>query len=98
MVTFLSRIDARLVAKRVFADKLAACPMMLPGFEPYFMWKDEMKNSPEYLVMIKTTEKKLKPLFKEIKELHQYEVPEIIALEIKKGSVDYLKWVCSELR
>ncbi len=59
----------------------------------YYTWKGKLEVAREYLLVMKTTVKRLPQLEKEVKRLHSYEVPEFIALPITYGSRAYLSWV-----
>ena len=85
--------DARRIAQTIVNEKVAACCNIIPGVESYYIWKDEVQQDKELLLMIKTTENAFRELQNRIIELHPYDVPEIIALPVIKGNNDYLTWV-----
>ncbi|APF18685.1 divalent cation tolerance protein [Caldithrix abyssi DSM 13497] len=72
---------------------LAACCNLIPGLTSIYTWKGKVQKDAEVLMMIKTDDRQYQKLEQTIKELHPYEVPEVIALDIKRGSKDYLKWI-----
>jgi periplasmic divalent cation tolerance protein len=59
----------------------------------HYTWKGKLELAREYLLVMKTTVKRLPQLEKEVKRLHSYEVPEFIALAITDGSRAYLSWL-----
>jgi len=63
-----------------------------------YSWKGEVVDDKESAVLMKTRSSKVKKAIKRIKELHSYEVPEIISFKIEKGSKDYLDWIGEETR
>ncbi|MFH1406711.1 MAG: divalent cation tolerance protein CutA [Candidatus Omnitrophota bacterium] len=73
--------------------KLAACVNITGRIESIFKWKGKLERAKETLLIIKTTASSFQRLTYQIKKLHSYEVPEIIALDIKKGEKNYLKWI-----
>ena len=93
MVTCPSRKEALDVSGRLLAKRLIACANIMPGVESKFWWKGKLDSAAEVLVMGKTVKKNFKKIETEIKRMHSYEVPEIIAVPITAGSRDYLDWI-----
>ena len=75
-------------------EKLAACISVFPVFSQY-RWKGKVVRKKELQLMIKTSAP-IGKLKRRIAELHPYEVPEILAFEVKKGLADYLAWMRKE--
>jgi len=71
------------------------CPGRGPIRSTYW-WKGKVEEAEEWLLMMKTRRGLFSSLEKEIKALHPYEVPEIIALPIVAGSAPYLEWIQAE--
>ncbi|MHB2156055.1 divalent-cation tolerance protein CutA [Calditrichota bacterium GD2] len=84
---------AEAIAQKLVENGLAACCNLIPGLTSIYTWKGEVQKDAEVLMMIKTDDRQYEKLEQTIKELHPYEVPEVIALDIKRGSKDYLKWI-----
>jgi periplasmic divalent cation tolerance protein len=84
---------AKNIARETVSNKLAACCNIIPGLTSVYTWKNEIQEDSELLLIIKTKGNVLRELTEKIKELHPYEVPEIIALEFDKGNKEYLNWV-----
>ena len=94
LVTCGTLSEGRKIARRVVQKKLAACVNVLRSpMNSYYTWKGKLETAREYLLVIKTTVKRLPQLEKEVKRLHSYEVPEFIALAITDGSRAYLSWL-----
>jgi len=93
MVTCVSRKEALDVSKRLLAKRLVACANIIPGVQSKFWWKGKLNSAREVLVMMKTAKANFKKIETEIKRVHSYEVPEIIAVPIVAGSRDYLDWI-----
>ena len=93
MVTCASKEEARKISERLLAKRLVACASILPNIESRFWWKGKLDSVAELLVTMKTTRSNFKKIEVEIKRLHSYEVPEIIAVPIAAGSRDYLDWI-----
>jgi periplasmic divalent cation tolerance protein len=94
LVTCGNIIEARRIASKVVRKRLAACATIVLGpVQSVYRWKGKVEAAREQLLLIKTVEKQLGALEAEIKRLHSYEVPEILAIPALWGSTDYLKWV-----
>ena len=87
------------IARRVVQGRLAACVNVLRSpMNSYYTWKGKLEVAREYLLVMKTSSKRLAELEKEVKRLHSYEVPEFIALPVAAGSKDYLAWLESSVQ
>lgn len=93
MVTCASKEEARKISGRLLAKRLVACANIMPGVESRFWWKGKLDSAAELLLTMKTVRSNFKKIEKEIKRVHSYEVPEIIALPIVLASRDYLDWI-----
>jgi len=71
----------------------AACVSILPGLTSVYAWKGQIESAEESLLLIKTRLANFPELERFIKELHPYEVPEILAIPVQAGSADYLAWL-----
>ncbi|MDQ7781578.1 MAG: divalent-cation tolerance protein CutA [Desulfomonilaceae bacterium] len=81
------------MARTIVEKKLAACVNILPQIRSIYSWKGETCDEAEQLMIVKTTDYLFERLQEEIKRLHPYEVPEIIAFNIDRGLPDYLRWI-----
>jgi periplasmic divalent cation tolerance protein len=94
LVTCGSASQARKIGRVLVEQKLAACINLLPtAIESVYRWKGKVDSAREFLLIVKTTRKRFKAVQSEIRRLHSYEVPEIIALPIASGARDYLAWI-----
>ena len=93
MVTCASKEDARKISERLLAKRLVACTNILPKIESRFWWKGKLDSAAELLVTMKTVRSNFKKIEEEIRRVHSYEIPEIIAVPIVIGSRDYLDWI-----
>ena len=91
--------DARHIAKLLVGRNLAACVQEIGGrIRSTYRWKGKVESAKEILLLIKTTRRKFPEVAKAVKQIHSYEVPEIIALPIEDGSEDYLNWIAESVR
>lgn len=96
LVMASSEEEAKKIANVLVEKKIAACVNIVKDVQSVFRWKGKQSQENEVLLIIKTKGKQFKDVEAEVKNLHSYEVPEIIALPIIAGSKDYLFWVDSE--
>src|SRR5277367_1254222 len=89
---------ARKAGHALVEEKLAACANIVPGIESIYHWKGKIETSAEVLVVFKTTREKYGAFEIRLCELHPYEVPEIVALEIAAGLPAYLDWIADSLK
>ena len=93
LATFPNPEKARQIGTVLLERQLVACLNFLPGAESLYRWKGKIVSESEILAVIKTTEGRLVELEAAFQELHPYEVPEFLVLEVGQGSEDYLKWL-----
>jgi len=85
-------IESERIARLLVEEKLAAC-VNVAEVDSYYRWKGEFCEDREALLKIKTEKSKVDKIIERIKEVHSYELPEIIALPIVAGYDKYLAWV-----
>ena len=88
-----SEQEAHKIAHILVKRRLAACVNILPQIQSIYRWKGEIESAQEWLLLIKTRADKFPAVRDAIGELHSYEVPECIVLEIEDGSLPYLQWL-----
>jgi periplasmic divalent cation tolerance protein len=81
------------IAETVVGERLAACVNIVPGLTSIYRWEGQIQRDAELLLLIKTRQAFYPLLEARIRELHPYQVPEIIALPIQAGSAAYLDWI-----
>ena len=91
--TFPHLEEAKSIAKILVEKKLAACCTLLPPVISYYSWESKIEENQEIMMVIKTAQNCYEKLEKQIKMMHSYSVPEIISMDIKKGSKAYLDWI-----
>lgn len=95
-VTASSLDEAKKIGQTLVEEGLVACCNIVQMVESIFKWQGKLNIEHEVLMIFKTREEKFDTVEKRIKQLHSYEVPEIIAIPITHGSKNYMDWVKKE--
>lgn len=98
LCTYPDEKSACVLANALVKEKLAACVNIMPNVTSVYMWQEEVQSTPEVKLFIKTEASKLDLLSQRIKQLHPYDVPEIVALNIQQGNKEYLNWITESLK
>lgn len=85
--------EAAGLARALVEAKLAACVNMVSNIRSIYSWQGKIEDDKELLMIVKTQRHLFDRLAAKVKEIHSYDVPEIIALPIVGGSPDYLRWL-----
>ena len=88
-----SESEARKIAQTLVERRLAACVNIVPKIHSVYRWEGRVEQAEEYLLLIKTVKAREEQVWAAICELHSYELPECIVIQIESGSAEYLKWV-----
>ena len=89
--------EATRLADLLVGAHLAACVQILPEMESVYRWEGKIERQSEILLLAKTTRAKFADLEREVRALHSYETPEIVAVPIVAGSNPYLEWLDASL-
>jgi periplasmic divalent cation tolerance protein len=99
LVTCGKLAEARRIARACVDANLAACVnMVLNPVESIYRWKDKVEISREYLLLMKTTAKRLSELERMVRSMHGYDVPEFLVLPVASGSREYLGWLAESVK
>ena len=93
MTTVGSEQEAVEIAEALVHQRLAACVSYSMRFHSVYRWEGEVCSDQEVLMLVKSTKEREDEVIELIEKLHQYDVPEILSLEINRGSAKYLKWI-----
>lgn len=85
--------DAAAMARELVGTGLAGCINILRSARSIYRWEGRLEDHDEALMIVKTKRDLFEPLMKRVKELHSYRVPEIIAVPVLEGALDYLDWL-----
>ena len=88
--------EAQRIARALVERRLAACVHVVGPIRSTYWWQGQIETAEEWRLEMKTRGELLEPLARAIRELHSYDVPEIIAVPITDGSQDYLDWLRRE--
>jgi periplasmic divalent cation tolerance protein len=97
ITTTETKADAQAIAHAVVQKRLAACVQIIGPITSTYWWQGEIETAEEWLCVIKSRRDLYEQLEAAIKEVHPYDVPEILAVPVIAGSKDYLRWLDGEL-
>ncbi len=90
--TIKNKRDADKISNILIKERLAACVNYFP-VKSVYMWKNKVEKDSEYMLICKTTRNNFRELKKRLKEIHPYELPEIISVNISEGDNGFLNWI-----
>ena len=93
-----SEDEARNIASTLVERQLAACVNIVPQIESIYRWQGKVESAQEWLLLIKTSAEKFAEVRDAIRELHSYDLPECIAINIEDGSPAYLQWIADSIK
>jgi periplasmic divalent cation tolerance protein len=97
-LTAANETQARRIAKALVEERLAACVNILGRIESVYHWEGEVQSSEETAFLAKTTEACFDALAARVRELHDYELPCIVALPLARGEAAFLGWIGDNVR
>ena len=97
LVTTPQRAEAKRIAHALVEERLAACVNLIGGVHSVYRWNDAVETADEVLLLIKTREETVDAVRTRVHQLHSYEVPEFLVLDVSGGSEKYLAWIGSSV-
>lgn len=85
--------DAEFIARELVERRLAACVNVLPPMTSIYRWRGDVERTEEVLMVVKTTEDRFEAVRDALVKGHSYDVPEVLALEVRAGHAPYLAWL-----
>ena len=98
LTTAGSKEEARRIAHELVERRVAACVNIAGPIESVYRWKEKVENADEWLLIVKTTAAMCSAACETIREIHSYELPECIEIDIERGSEAYLQWIAENVR
>jgi len=98
LMTTVTKQEALKIVRSLLSKHLITCANTFGPVDSRFWWQGKIDKAKEFLVLMKSDEKLFEELSQTIKELHSYEIPEILAFPILKGWPPYLEWLNESLR
>lgn len=89
---------AKTIANKLVSEKLTACVSIIDNIISVYQWQGDIAEDNEVQLIIKTTQDKFALLNDCIKQIHPYDIPEIIALNIQQGDMHYLNWITASTK
>lgn len=86
------------VARGLLESRLVACANLVPRIRSLFWWDGSIQESDEVLMVLKARRSAMERISGKVRELHPYDVPEVVALEVTTGLEAYLQWVKDETK
>ncbi len=93
-----SKDEASSIAEIVVEKRLVGCAQVLGPISSIYRWKEKLERAEEWLCIMKTRAELYHDLESTIRQVHSYEVPEILAVPIAEGNKSYLSWLDSEVQ
>lgn len=98
LTTVPSREEAHTIASELVSRRLAACVNILGPISSTYRWQGEVEHSEEFLLLIKSTSAEFSPIRETLRELHSYQLPELLSFNIEAGLEPYLEWIGASVR
>ena len=92
-VTAADEHESTRIAQALVEEKLAACVNVVGPVHSIYRWRGAIESAREYMLVIKAAMRNFSKLERRVRELHSYEVPEIIAVSLAAGSKPYMAWL-----
>lgn len=98
IMTAADKEEAVKIVRHLLSERLIACANIVGPVSSLFWWEGRIDEADEFLVFMKSKKELFKRLSESAKEIHSYQVPEIIALPVIEGLSSYLDWLGASLQ
>ena len=92
-VSCSSKEEAQKIGSTAVEQHKAACAQIIPGMESIYIWENNLEQSQETILILKTTSDRIKELERLVTELHSYDLPSFVGIESSSVSEAYALWV-----
>jgi periplasmic divalent cation tolerance protein len=89
--------QANLIAREIVSRRQAACVNIVPAIRSIYRWKGKICKDGELLLIVKTLQDEFEGVASTIRELHSYELPEILSFGVSQGDQGFLDWIASSV-
>lgn len=89
--------ESKKIARVLLDEKLAACINIIPVVDSIYLWKGNIEEDNESVMIVKTRSELVETLINRVEEIHTYEIPCILEIKVNNGSKNYLDWMESEI-
>lgn len=97
-ITCASKEEAESIGTALVEKRLVACVNLINGIESLYWWEGKVERGQEVILLAKTRSNRVIEVTQSVKEMHSYDVPCIVALDIEGGNPDFLNWIREETR
>ena len=98
LTTAGSQEEAAKIAHALVERRLAACVNIVPRIESVYRWQGKVETAQEWLLLIKTQAELFERVRDAVKDLHSYDLPECVMLEVAAGTKEYLDWIAENTK
>jgi periplasmic divalent cation tolerance protein len=98
LITCVNKAEANRISKRLIRQRLIACVNLVEKIKSVFWWQERIDSATEVLLIAKSKKSLIRKIVKQVKSLHSYKVPEVIAFPIIAGNKDYINWINESIR
>ncbi|HOI40586.1 MAG TPA: divalent-cation tolerance protein CutA [Methanobacterium sp.] len=90
--------EAKKIAKNLLEEKIIACANIIPEMESIYWWEGDLEEDVESVLLVKTNSQLVDKVIDRVREIHSYQTPCALEIQIKKGSKEYLDWLENALK
>ena len=96
-ITTKNKTEAKKIAKVLLKERLCACVNIFDKMNSIYWWKGKLEEANETVLIAKTTKNKFSKLSARVKELHSYDCPCILQLDVTRGNKEYVNWLLENI-
>src|SRR6188474_2024745 len=97
LTTVADNDDAETLARQLVEERLAACVNLHPPMVSFYRWKGQLEREAERQMVIKTTRERVPALEQRLTQLHSYDLPEFVVLQVDSAGTAYAAWISEQL-